>query len=333
MKTPRFWHSDPARPGWRAHLLAPLGWLYGSMTARRLSKGSAQGFRASVPVICIGNINAGGTGKTPTTIALAQRLAQRGYDVHVVSRGHKGSIAGPILVDERAHGASDVGDEPMLLAAFAKTWVARDRALGVQAATDAGADVILMDDGFQNPSVVKDISIVVVDAVRGFGNMRCIPAGPLREPVSVGLARADVVLSIGSERAQKNFVAAWGGFLDCPHLMGDLQPLPTGMDWDGMDVLAFAGIGLPEKFFATVRGLGANLLRTEALADHQPLTEALMKRLELEAATLGAQLVTTEKDAVRLPANFRRRVLTIPVRLELECWADLDKELARVGLG
>ena len=217
------------------------------------------------------------------------------------------------------------------MAAFAPTWVSRDRAAGVRAAEGAGATVIVLDDGFQNPSVEKDFSIVVVDATYGFGNGRVMPAGPLREPVNMGLLRANLVLSIGADGAQKQFQKDWGEMIYCPATTGELVPLRTGMDWQGQKFLAFAGIGQPEKFFTTLRALGANVVRAEALDDHQPLSDALMKRMETEATALGAQLVTTEKDAVRLPAAFRPKVLTLPVRLEIDDWSAINAAMDRLS--
>lgn len=326
MKTPRFWFAPR---GLRAWLLAPLGAIYAAGTARRLRRGAPAAFRAPVPVLCVGNLEAGGAGKTPVTAYLAAALP----GAFIVSRGYGGRLSGPVQVDPQKHSAAEVGDEPLLLAQNAPVMVAKDRKAGARAALAAGAKALILDDGFQDPSLVKDLTILVVDASRGWGNGLCLPAGPLREPLAVGLARADLLLSLGPAEAQARFAATYAALPGAPpQLEGALAPLPMGMDWAGARLFAFAGIGAPEKFFATLRGLGADLRGAVALADHAPLAPALLQRLAAEARAEGAELVTTEKDAMRLPPTWRGRTLVLPVRLSLKDSGPLMARLSALGL-
>ncbi len=328
MQPPRFWNL-----GGRYHpaalLLSPLSLLWAKATARRLRRA---GIGLPVPVICVGNINAGGTGKTPAVIALASFLMARGVAAHVVSRGYGGSETGPIRVDETRHDARCVGDEPLLMAAFCPTWVAKDRAAGARAALAAGAEVILLDDGFQNPALKKDLSLIVIDAEIGFGNGRVMPAGPLREPIKTGLARGDAVISIGNERAQAGLAQKWPEIAALPRLEAALRPLKMGMDWQGTRVVAFAGIGRPGKFFKTLEREGAELVAMHAFADHARYSDVVLARLLKQARANNAQLVTTEKDAIRLPAAFRPEVLSLPVRLEFADEALLARLLKQAGV-
>jgi len=328
MRTPFFWYTPP---GFLAWALSPLGWLYGKATAHRINQVNKP-VRAGCPVICIGNVNAGGTGKTPTTIAMVEHLQSLGRLVLVVSRGYGRNLKEATVVDPLVHGSDYVGDEPLLIAAFCQTVVANDRAAGIELALKSKPDVILMDDGFQDPTVHKDFSIMVVDAALGFGNGFCIPAGPLREPVKAGLKRADMCLSIGSKETQHKLLEKMTLPFSVVHVTAEIKPLPTGMRWEGLDAFAFAGIGHPEKFFQTLRGLGVNILGHEVLPDHQPLSHSLLRRMSEKAKSLNAQLICTEKDSVRIPVNYRTEVLALPVRLEIDDWSKIDMKLAGLGL-
>ena len=323
MRPPRFWHQ-PA--GIRAAMLAPIAAIWTRATARRLAK--TAGHDPGVPVICVGNINAGGTGKTPATIALLMRLADQG--AHVISRGYGGKLIGPHRVDVSKNTAADVGDEPLLMAAFAPVWVGRDRVASAKAAVAAGARLLILDDGFQNPSLAKTLSIVVVDAEIGFGNGRVMPAGPLREPVAAGLKRADLVLAIGGASAQASLLDRAPELAGMPLARGHLAALQTGLSFERMRVIAFAGIGRPSKFFATLRGLGANILATHEFGDHAPLAPQMLARMRAEAKAKNAMLVTTEKDAVRMPPAARAGVIALPVRLEITDSAALDAALSEI---
>lgn len=322
MRAPGFWSNPPEAPGLAARLLAPLGAIYAAATARRVARAPA--YTPPVPVICIGNLTAGGAGKTPVAIAVLEALAAMGIEAHCVTRGH-GGAAGRDGVPHRVALDDDpalTGDEPILLAAFAPVWVCPDRAAGAKAAVAAGAQAIVMDDGFQNPGLAKTLSILVVDAESGFGNGRCIPAGPLREPVAAGLRRADAVALLGAPEAASALRARWPqleSVAGAAPLTGRIAPKPIGMNWSGMRVVAFAGIGRPEKFFATLRGLGVELVAAHPFPDHAPYTDRALRRLATEAAQSGAMLLTTEKDAVRLPAWFRGRAMPLPVHVE---WQD-----------
>lgn len=313
MRAPDFW-QDPGSPIGR--LLAPLGWLYGATTRWRLAHGRP--WRAPVPVVCVGNLTAGGTGKTPIVRDLATRLIRSGRRPHILSRGHGGRALGPLRVDPGRHDAAEVGDEPLLLARDAPCWVSADRAAGARAIVAAGGEIIILDDGFQNPGLVQDLKIVVIDGRAGFGNGRLIPAGPLREPVASGLARADAIVIMGDDRPDVAPDIAGAITGRAPILRASLETLMAG-HLGGSKLVGFAGIGRPEKFRATLVETGAEVAGFHAFSDHHPYRTAELEALAAEAGRSGATLATTEKDWVRLPAPWRDRVRAIPVIIH---WRD-----------
>ena len=314
MRAPKFWYEPSS---WKATFLLPLGHLYNVLTYLREKFGSNQKYNCLT--ICVGNLNVGGTGKTPTTIALADHFLKKGLNVHIVSRGYKGKFQGTFLVNPRKHKADEVGDEPLLMSEFTSVWVSKRRKNGIAAAEKAGAQVVLLDDGFQDPSFHKDFSILVVDGTRGFGNKKCLPAGPLRENIFQGFKRADALVIVGSSLYRFDTFPS-----HLKVIRSTLKPVETGMNWEEGKYIAFAGIAHPDKFFETLRSIGANLIDCVALSDHQRLSAQILKRLEHKALTAHAQLVTTEKDAVRLPNAFRKKVLSLPVRIEFDDKNELE---------
>jgi len=300
MRAPEFWKSR----GPLARLLSPLGTLYGASVAWKAKH--AASFDPGIPVICVGNLTAGGSGKTPIAIAVAEALRQRGHKPFFLTRGYGGSEKGPALAS-RAHSATVMGDEALLLARSAQTVVARDRAAGAKFAIEKGATALVMDDGHQNFSLRKTLSLVVVDAQTGFANGFQIPAGPLREPVHHGLARADAVILVGD--GSPNLQGFTAPVLRA-HLVADASAFV------GKPVFAFAGIGRPEKFVATLESSGALVMGSCFFADHHPYEEAETDQLKMIAG--DAMLVTTEKDFVRLTTAQREgiRVLKVAARFD-----------------
>ena len=326
MRAPEFWWRDG--PGTAARLLAPAAWAYGLAARRRMA---ATAMRAGRPVLCVGNLVAGGAGKTPVALDLAVRLAARGVAVHFLTRGYGGSETGPLRVDAARHGFAEVGDEALLLARRAPTWVARDRAAGARTAVAAGAGAVIMDDGFQNPSLAKDVALVVVDGRRGFGNGRLLPAGPLREGLAAGWARAAAVVLLGDDETGAAAAVRKAAPHPLPILRAHLVPGPEAAALAGRAVVAFAGIGDPGKFFATLRAIGCRLDGTFAFADHHPYRAADLRPILDVAQRTGALVVTTDKDAVRLPAGTAADVRVLTIGIEWEDEAVLERILEPLG--
>jgi tetraacyldisaccharide 4'-kinase len=326
MRSPRFW-GEP-RPSVLARLLRPAAFLYGAVAARRMGR---DGEQASIPVICIGNFTVGGAGKTPAAIAVARILAERGERPAFLSRGYGGRLAGPVRADPARHGPRDVGDEPLLLARAAPAVVARDRPAGARLCAEAGASVIVMDDGLQNPSLHKDFSIAVVDGETGIGNGLCLPAGPLRAPLEAQWRHVDAVLLVGDgvagEALAREAVARGK-----PVLRASLEPDPAvAARLSGARVLAFAGIGRPRKFFATLEVCGAAVVRTREFPDHHPYSAEELRALLDQAQSNGLLPVTTEKDLVRIAAlghGLAGAITALPVTLAFADEETLRAELA-----
>jgi tetraacyldisaccharide 4'-kinase len=324
MREPGFWHGPLS---WKSHLLRPLGALYGAVAAKRLQR---KGIDAGIPVVCVGNYHVGGAGKTPTVLALSKLLRELGETPVVLSRGYGGKLQGPLRVDPERHVASDVGDEPLMLAGSLPVVISRDRAEGVPMARAQAASVILMDDGFQNPSIAKDVSVIVIDSDRGLGNAQVIPAGPLRAPLRPQLARTDALVVVGGGAAAAT-VAADIAAQGKPVLRAYLRPDEVSVaSLRGKRVLGFAGIGDPGRFFSTLEASGIEVVQRRVFADHHAYSLAEIESLTAEATREGLTLVTTEKDFARLRnseglRDCAKQIVPFAVTLEFDDAAGLRK--------
>ena len=320
MRPPEFW----TKGGRRAPMLQALAWpvsrVYEHISAAKVK--NAAPARVDKPVICVGNVSLGGVGKTPVARALAAKLRAQGKSVHVLLRGYGGTQRGPLRIDSARHDAREVGDEALLHAADGPTWIAHDRAAGARAAIAAGAELILMDDGFQNMGLAKDLSLLVFDAAAGLGNARVFPSGPLREPVAAALARADGAIVMGDGAAA--WLVGFSGPVLRTRLASSAAPAAGKF-------VAFAGIGRPEKFFDSLKAAGADVAEAVPFSDHHRYTQGDLDFLAKLARERGAQLITTEKDYVRLAPAARAGISTFPVSAVFDDEEALTRLLARVG--
>ena len=321
MRPPRSWDSDGGRllPA----LLWPVSHLVELATAHRVAR---PGWVAPVPVLCCGNASVGGAGKTTLALDIAGRLQRRGLCAHLLTRGHGGTARGPLRVNMARHTAEEVGDEALLLAACAPTWLGANRAMTARAAVAAGAQVLVMDDGMQNPTLAKTGSFLVIDGAAGFGNGRVLPAGPLREPVRAAAARASAAVLVGEDAA--------GALAELPPGLPVLRArLVPGEEVEALGktpIVAFAGIGRPQKFFSMLEAAGAQLVGQVAFADHHRFSPAELARVSAMAAGLEARTVTTLKDYIRIPPADRSGITAISVSLAWGDEAALDRQLDRL---
>lgn len=299
MKTPKYWQSNSLI----SKLLYPVGLLYGSLTQARLKLVKPQ--KAEVPVICVGNITAGGTGKTPVSISIAKLLGIELYHPYFVTRGYGGRLQN-VIVNNKKHSAAEVGDEPLLLSQQAPVVVNADRYAGAELAIKNGADVVIMDDGFQNPTLYKDLSFLVFDGTYGIGNGKIIPAGPLRETFADGIKRADALIILGKD---KHNLAAKSGL---PVFFGHTEAVQT-CNIENPNVVAFAGIGHPQKFYHTLSQQGFNVLKTIDFPDHHFYSRSELENIISKAKSLNAAVYTTSKDYVKIPHLLQKEIQVLEI--------------------
>ena len=313
LKAPKFWFSEKNLAVFFAKILFPLSVIWEFFSKRRILNGKYEEF--TIPIICVGNINIGGSGKTPATIALAKIFLENKTKVHIISKGYKGKIKGPKKVSE-TDDAYGVGDEPILMSKVAPVWVAKQRRNAIIAAIEDGAELLILDDGFQDTSIKKTLSIITVDAEIGFGNRKILPSGPLREPIPNALSRSDVLLVIGRKHQRERFMKS----IDFPNELSvfgaEMKVVKSDIHLDKTKFVAVAGIGHPEKFFNSIEKFGGEITKKFSLPDHENYTPHLLRKLKKASLSNNAKLITTEKDFVRIPQNERHNFIFLPIKLK-----------------
>ncbi len=305
MQQPGFWKSK-SLPG---IILLPIALIY--FCIFQLRQIFTKPYKSDMIVICIGNITVGGTGKTPIAIAIAKMLISDGKKIAFLSRGYKGKLTGPVVVNPEIHTAEDVGDEPLLLSRVATAIISKNRISGLKLAKDAGAEIVILDDGLQNPTIQKDISFLVIDGGLGFGNSFVLPSGPLRETICSAKKRITATIIIGKDK--HNIMSKLKEF---PVFKGEI--IPSQNIPEKCQVVAFAGIGNPGKFFQTLQDSGFDLKEALSFSDHHNYNNADMEFLFSIAKKHGARLITTEKDFVRLDKKYSNDIITFPIEIKFD---------------
>lgn len=313
-RAPLFWQNE----GGLARMLGPCSWMYQRLSSWRNRRVVPQ--KVSVPVVCVGNVVMGGAGKTPTVLALTRMLQEAGLTPHILSRGYGGYYRDVIQVKPDQHTYTQVGDEPLLLARMAPTWIGSNRIQAAKKAIRAGANILIMDDGLQNPYLHKDLRILVIDALQGMGNGRVFPAGPLREPIDMGLQKSDWIVTIGDEAQEKKMLRSIINGTSLPHVRAriEVNDVPQKSGVSTKRVVAFSGIGFPEKFRQSLIQLEHDICEFIVFPDHHPYTILEIQHLIKTAQLHKAQLVTTEKDYLRVPVIYRSHVGVLPVHVEFD---------------
>ena len=328
MLFPNFWLEPKFKQSFLPYLLYPISLFWLGLSKIKVKLNSS--YQSPIPIICVGNLTVGGNGKTPTALKIRCLLKDLGYKPHILSRGYRARIKGPHLVDPLTDSFVDVGDEALLMASYGSTWISRNRSAGVKAAINSGADVIVLDDGYQNQSIEKNLSILVIETSIGFGNGYLIPAGPLRENISHGMKKADLIITIGDQSTQDDFRSKNPFLKEFPVIQARLKPKENTLNLKGEKVVAFAGIAHPSKFKATLENLGAIIISFRAFSNHKPFGMRQLNKLLLEAKTKKAILVTTQKDFVRIPSELQDNFKAIEVELEIDAQNFLLKKLLSI---